>query len=63
VPPDLGELIALVATLLAVFSEGLEARRPTLSGSSTAQALAISPGQAAVAKRASLSMKRDPIRE
>ena len=63
VPADLGELIAFVAALLAVFGEGLEARNLILSGSWTAQALAISPGQAAPAKRAPLSVERDRIRE
>ncbi len=49
VPADLGEVVAFVAAYLSEFGEGLEAGDLILSGSYTAKALPILPGQEAIA--------------
>jgi 2-keto-4-pentenoate hydratase len=63
VPADFGELVAFVSAFLAEFDEGLEAGDLILSGSYTAKAIAIAPGQEAVADHGPLGGVSVRIRE
>lgn len=54
VPADLAELVVFVSEFLAEFGEGLEAGDLILSGSYTAKALPIAPGEEAIAEHGPL---------
>jgi 2-keto-4-pentenoate hydratase len=63
VPSDLGELVTFVSAFLAEFGEDLEAGDMILSGSYAAQALAIEPGQEAIADHGPLDRVAVRIRD
>ncbi len=50
VPADLGQLVAFVASFLSAFGQSLEPGDLILSGSYTARALSVSPGDEALAE-------------
>jgi 2-keto-4-pentenoate hydratase len=58
VPSDPGQLVAFVSSFLAEFDEQLEAGDMILSGSYTAKALPIAPGQEAIANHGPLGTVR-----